>query len=598
MVTKRLNCGKLMALLLVVLLIAFALPSLAAPEKKASAAEGEDIRITRAAALQDIGAVFEVHFFLNYEYDANGTAAAQSNATAAQEEKILLNGYSLRNLREMYYTVWFYVDWRVETDTDGLTKRTLVVSIAKMHPYGFQSGENTLTLKAGLITPDNKEVNADSSLNFTSGLKSTPFAAASVLDQGSIGYRYLIFEFELPRAFSWADEATIYGSVAGYIFVNGQRLETITGYNPALVSTEWERASLANVAGAHTYLDVCFNGLNILKEGENTVTIKQGMSINWGGHEQFAMRYLDRDYTFKLTVTDGDANDTIELQEKLRPDWSGVTVPQTAELDAAFNLPAEIPAGDRTVPIRWSESAASKLGEITLIGSIPFEFGESVSKEYLYKSFTVNIVKKTVVASDIVFPTQTSELYYGQTLAECMITQGTTAYGVFDFPDPNVILSVGTHKVTIRFYPTNDKNYNFELGDEPLESTITVIVKQNHVPLLPLPDFSSKLYRAGEKLSSIALPEGFAWEDPDESLAAGSNQYRVICTVPEGQEANYYPVVRYVTLNAEAADAQVEPEVQPEQGGCGSNAAASCFAGGVCLLSAVAVFCAKRRKRI
>ena len=108
---------------------------------------------------------------------------------------------------------------------------------------------------------------------------------------------------------------------------------------------------------------------------------------------------------------------------------------------------------------------------------------------------------------------------------------------------------------------TSAKAY-YEQGDSAELTSFYIAQASPERPELP----ASVTMFSGEKLSSITLPEGWAWSDPDESYWNPGDYSVSVEFVPEDTE-NYYTVTQYITVTVSPRDDGGETPDPDEPGG-------------------------------
>ncbi len=235
--------------------------------------------------------------------------------------------------------------------------------------------------------------------------------------------------------------------------------------------------------------------------------------------------------TFVVIFTPNDTNNykTIEninttvLVEKANPSYE---IP--SDLSAVYgNTLADVilPQG-----FSWKNSEAS-VGEI---GTNYFEAYYTPTDTFNYNIVTVNIpVAVTKAIPSYVVPTDLTATY-GDTLAS--VTLPLRDNGYFEFEDL-LSLSVGAageHTFSVRFIPDDTDHY------EIIENiTVSILVNKKVADTVEIPVLSAITYDPEFKLSMIALPDGWSWDDPDTVPTVENEGYKATYTPNDPDNYDY-----------------------------------------------------------
>ena len=229
-------------------------------------------------------------------------------------------------------------------------------------------------------------------------------------------------------------------------------------------------------------------------------------------------------FTFEVSLID-NANYKLP-QNVVSPEYT------IAKANPTYQVPTGLTAiyGEKLADVElpsgfsWQEDANTSVGNV---GDNNFHLIYTPSDTVNYVTVRDIPVSITVSKGSPTYTTPTGlTATYGQTLADVVLPTG------FAWEDPTTT-SVGTageHQFMVSFTPTDTANLNVAE-----HIPVTILVNKAN-PAYTLPTDLTATY--GQHLSDIALPAGFAWADPSQSVGAvGNHQFNVVYT-PE-DTANY-----------------------------------------------------------
>jgi len=151
-------------------------------------------------------------------------------------------------------------------------------------------------------------------------------------------------------------------------------------------------------------------------------------------------------------------------------------------------------------------------------------------------SCAVTVIKADIDISEIEVPDIEITYLEGQTLSEVELPEG------FSWVDGNVIPTVGNSGYNVIYDPDSSK-YN------PVTMTVPVTVNKAVTDSASLTLPTGLTAVAGYELGSVALPSGYAWDNPTEKLPKKVGTYRYGASYCE-DELNY-EVLEDITLSVE-----------------------------------------------
>lgn len=254
---------------------------------------------------------------------------------------------------------------------------------------------------------------------------------------------------------------------------------------------------------------------------QNNGTILRDLTVQVAKHENsFKDQLTISDWIFndepnKPTITASYGNDKVYFLYSEKPDGTySATVPSTA---GTWYVKAVVDATD----------------EYTGLESEPV-------------SFKIN--RKVMTDADISVPSALSGTS-GDTLSEIQLPTG------WSWKDDTIILSTkkDQYPAVLTLTKEDVKNYDYsnvsgyeidkDTGTERIVCDISVKVDKKVINDISIPDNLSGTVK--NKLSSISLPAGWAWEQPEEIISIGEHTYTAIFTALDEEECDYSNIPGY-----------------------------------------------------
>lgn len=437
-------------------------------------------------------------------------------------------------------------------------------------------------------------------------------------------YGQKLSDISLPQGWTWADNDTALS--AGEQSYTA-RFDT-TGYED-----EYDFTSVSGYDSTNHYVEL--NLTVDVSKADSTVTIKtSSMDKEYDGT---AVSNPDVDKTgstkdIAFTWYQKDGNDWKELASA-PTDTGSYKVAASVEADDNYNgTSAELEFAISRTANEWTEelsiagwtygdranapTAAAKYGTVTFTysdkedGTYTDTVPSKAGKWYVKAGVDGNenytgleaVTEFTIKKTDSTVTIKTSSLdkeYDGTAVSNPDVDKtGSTKDAAFTWyqKDGNgwkeltsAPADAGSYKVAVKV----EENENYNGASAEHEFTISKAVPQFEVP-------DSLTIRQGQALSTVKLPDGFAWKDETQKAEKlGKQTFRAVYT-PEDAE-NYQTAETDITVNVVAANVPADNEDKAQQTGAETGDSVNIFGWSallaVSLAGAVSSVLFRRRKR-
>lgn len=167
--------------------------------------------------------------------------------------------------------------------------------------------------------------------------------------------------------------------------------------------------------------------------------------------------------------------------------------------------------------------------------------GKGNYKGTIYKSFVIEQADAPVIT----WPTA-SDLVYGQTLAESILTGGSIEYGTFVWEDATILPKTGERVYNVVFTPTELVVQNYKNMAVTRQEVTVVVAKAD--PTYTIPANLTAQY--GQTLNQVTLPVGWSWDTPEVSVGNAGNSEFAATYTPEDTD-NYNVVQKNLSVKVE-----------------------------------------------
>ena len=334
----------------------------------------------------------------------------------------------------------------------------------------------------------------------------------------------------LPEGFSWKNENQSVGDVGTKTFEAIYTPQDTKNYNIVSVNIE------INVTKIIPNYDIPQNLEATYGDKLGSINLPEGFSWNNpdtlvgnAGSKTFLATYTPQDTENYAIVNNIEI--PVLVNKKLA---DKVEIPTINEI--IYNENTTL--GSITLPQGWSWDNPNTVPTVNNNGyKITYTPQDTINYDYSNQNLnpTINIIVKKAIPN---FSAPIVTAYSGNTLNDIKLP--TLSNGTFTWQDDlnTSVGSVGTQTFKVTFTP-NDTN-NYEIVTD-IEATVEV---GKAYPTFTIPQNLEATY--GDKLSSINLPEGFSWNNPDTLVGnAGSKTFLATYTP---QDTENYAIVNNIEI--------------------------------------------------
>ena len=445
------------------------------------------------------------------------------------------------------------------TATYGDTLGTITLPKAENGTFEWMTENSTKVGNAGIqtwmvkfIPNDTKNYNTIENIEVSIQVeKANP--TYSIPTNLKAEYGDTLEDITLPAGFTWKDKTTSVGEVGTGTFTAIYTPEDTKNYNTVEVTLEVqvekqtpEFEELENLTATYgdTLADIKLPESNLGKfewqDNPNT-------SVGNAGEHIFKVDFIPNDEENYERV---EGIEVIIKVNKKQAD--SVEIPQLAEITYDENQTLN----DIALPDGWTWDNPNTTPTVDNTGyKATYTPEDTLNYDYsnqnLNPTLTLIVKKATPVFMN---PTVTS--YAGQTLAEVMLP--TLSNGKFVWNDPltTSVGNTGTKTFTATFIPNDTTNY------ETVDNVQVTVEVGKALPDYTIPTNITATY--GDILKDINLPEGFTWNNEEESVGNAGTKTFLATYTPE-DTTNYATVTNIeieVIVNKKKADPVEIPQLE------------------------------------
>ena len=445
------------------------------------------------------------------------------------------------------------------TATYGDTLGTITLPKAENGTFEWMTENSTKVGNAGIqtwmvkfIPNDTKNYNTIENIEVSIQVeKANP--TYSIPTNLKAEYGDTLEDITLPAGFTWKDKTTSVGEVGTGTFTAIYTPEDTKNYNTVEVTLEVqvekqtpEFEELENLTATYgdTLADIKLPESNLGKfewqDNPNT-------SVGNAGEHIFKVDFIPNDEENYERV---EGIEVIIKVNKKKAD--SVEIPQLAEITYDQNQTLN----DIKLPGCWTWDNPNTTPTVDNTGyKATYTPEDTLNYDYsnqnLNPTLTLIVKKATPVFMN---PTVTS--YAGQTLAEVMLP--TLSNGKFVWNDPltTSVGNTGTKTFTATFIPNDTTNY------ETVDNVQVTVEVGKALPDYTIPTNITATY--GDILKDINLPEGFTWNNEEESVGNAGTKTFLATYTPE-DTTNYATVTNIeieVIVNKKKADPVEIPQLE------------------------------------
>ncbi len=144
------------------------------------------------------------------------------------------------------------------------------------------------------------------------------------------------------------------------------------------------------------------------------------------------------------------------------------------------------------------------------------------------------------------------KLVFGDEKSAEATLSATTFAGQTELPTINYVGRADTDYSMSVTAPTNAGKYTAQITVDGKTASVDYEISKATLSGITFPTIDKQI-PVGTKLSEISLPDGFTWDNPDDTVKAGKNDYGMTYTDFSDNAANYQPVKQNVTVSGKTA---------------------------------------------